>query len=103
VFVADVVRALLAGMRIASPEAGVFNVCTGRATSLLDLVAAIAETLGVTPRIVFGPARQGDVRASLGDPAAARAILGFDAETRLRDGLASTLALLSPSYQPTPA
>ena len=99
VFVADVVRALLAGLRAASCQPRVFNVCTGRATSLLDLVAAIADTLGVDPAITFGPARPGDVRASLGDPTAARVALGFDARTRLQEGLASTLDLVSPSYR----
>ncbi|MEO9213537.1 MAG: NAD-dependent epimerase/dehydratase family protein, partial [Caulobacteraceae bacterium] len=91
VFVADVVRALLAGLRAVSREAPVFNVCTGRATSVLDLVNAIADTLGVVPEISFGPARPGDVRASLGDPSAARVALGFTAETRLTVGLVSTL------------
>lgn len=92
VFVADVVRALLAGLQAASRQAPVFNVCTGRATSVLDLVNAIADTLGVAPDIAFGPARSGDVRASLGNPSAARAALGFTAETRLSVGLVSTLA-----------
>ncbi|MGA9869102.1 MAG: NAD-dependent epimerase/dehydratase family protein [Acetobacteraceae bacterium] len=103
VFVTDVVRALLAAMREASRQARVFNVCTGRATSLLDLVAAIAGTLGVDPAITFGPARPGDVRTSLGDPTAARMALGFDARTRLQEGLASTLDLVSPSYRSPPA
>jgi UDP-glucose 4-epimerase len=91
VFVADVVRALLTAMREVSCQARVFNVCTGRATSVADLARTIAEVLGVAPEIGFGPARPGDVRASLGDPAAARAALGFAAETTLRDGLAGTL------------
>ncbi len=91
VFVADVVRALGAAMRRASRQARVFNVCTGRATSVLDLARAIAEVLGVAPRITFGPARPGDIRASLGDASAARAGLGFVAETALREGLTRTL------------
>ncbi|MBV8614107.1 MAG: NAD-dependent epimerase/dehydratase family protein [Acetobacteraceae bacterium] len=91
VFVSDVVRALIAGLRAASVEAGVFNVCTGRATSVLDLAHGIAGSLGVAPRIAFGPARPGDIRASLGDPSAARAALGFDAEVGLAEGLARTL------------
>ncbi len=37
VFVADVVRALRAALRRVSTEAGVFNVCTGRASSVRDL------------------------------------------------------------------
>ncbi len=91
VFVGDVVRALMAGLREASVEARVFNVCTGRASSVLDLAHAIARTLGVAPKIEFGPARPGDIRASLGEPSAARDVLGFAAETRLSEGLARTL------------
>lgn len=106
VFVADVVRALLAAMRGASVEARVFNVCTGRATSVLDLARAVAEVVGAAPEISFGPARAGDIRASLGDPSAAHAALGFAAGTRLRDGLSRTLAApgnVNPSCPPTPA
>jgi UDP-glucose 4-epimerase len=93
VFVADVVRALLTAMREVSCRAQVFNVCTGQATSVGDLARAIADVLDVSPQIGFAPARPGDVRASLGDPAEARAALGFTAETALRDGLARTLGV----------
>lgn len=103
VYVGDVVHALLAAMRVASIDARVFNVCTGRSTGLLDLVDAIAAILGVNPRITYGAARSGDIPASLGDPAAAREGLGFAARTSLREGLATTLRSLSPSYQSIPA
>jgi UDP-glucose 4-epimerase len=91
IFVGDVVRALLAGLREASMDARVFNVCTGRATSVADLAHAIAGTLGVMPEIGFGPARPGDISASLGDPSAARKALAFLAGTSLSEGLARTL------------
>ncbi len=103
VYVGDVARALLSAMRAASCEARVFNVCTGRSTGLLDLVGAIAATLGVSPRIAFAPARPGDIQASLGDPTSARDGLGFSARTSLRDGLAITVRSLNPSYQSLPA
>lgn len=103
VYVGDVVHALLAAMRVASIDARVFNVCTGRSTGLLDLVDAIAANLGVNPRITYGPTRPGDIQASLGDPAAAREGLGFAARTSLREGLSTTLRSLSPSYQSIPA
>lgn len=102
VFVADVVRALLAAMRAVSRQARVFNVCTGRATSVTDLARATAEVLGVGPAIGFGPARPGDIRASLGDPSAAREGLGFAAETMLRDGLGRTLAVIGATPLPAP-
>ena len=76
----------------AGTDAPVFNVCTGRSTTIRDLAAAVAGVLGIAPEIAYGPPRAGEIRTSLGDPSAARRELGFAAETELRDGLARTLA-----------
>ena len=94
VYVADVVRMLRAGMaRLArQPDASVFNVCTGRPTSVLALARAIGTVIGRAPRIGFDGPRLGDVRYSLGNPDRARAALGVAADTVLADGLARTLA-----------
>ncbi len=101
VYVADVVAALRAAMArlcaggTIANQADVFNVCTGRATSVLDLARTIAELCGLTPELRHGPARDGDIRHSVGNPQAARAGLGFAAETPLRAGLAQVLTWLS--------
>jgi UDP-glucose 4-epimerase len=93
IYVGDVVRALLAAMDRDAGWHPVFNVCTGRATSVLDLARAIARACGVAqPVIEHGPARAGDIRASLGDPSRSRAELGFAATTTLDEGLAKTRA-----------
>jgi UDP-glucose 4-epimerase len=92
VYVGDVVRALLAAMDRDGGVHPVFNVCTGRATSVLDLAHGIAKACGVEPVVEHGPARAGDIRASLGDPSRARTVLGFEAITTLDDGLAQTRA-----------
>jgi UDP-glucose 4-epimerase len=101
VFVADVVAHLRAAMAwLAAPKgadqggAEVFNVCTGRATSVLNLAEVLGELLGRRPHIVPGPGRAGDIRNSLGDPAAARAALGVAAETAIAAGLGATLGFL---------
>ncbi len=96
IFVADIVRHLLAGMQRLhrAPDASVFNACTGRALSVLELAQTIGEVSGQTPHIAFGPARPGDIRSSLGDPNRARAALGVAAETSLASGLGQTLASL---------
>jgi UDP-glucose 4-epimerase len=88
VYVADVVRALIAGMTHREIEPRVINVCTGRTTSVLALAHTVGEVWGVKPEIGFGPPRSGEIRSSLGDPARARSALGFEAGTLLRDGLA---------------
>ena len=91
--VADIVRFLLAGLDRARREPGavVLNACTGRATSVRALALILAELLGAPADPTHGPAREGDIRASVGDPRRAAGFLGVTAATDLRDGL---LALL---------
>jgi UDP-glucose 4-epimerase len=94
VYVGDVVRHLLAGMALLhrAPQAEVVNVCTGRETTLLQLLATLEALCGVRAERRFGPARNGDIRVSLGDPDRAVALLGLRARVTLDQGLAMTLA-----------
>jgi UDP-glucose 4-epimerase len=93
VYVGDVVRHLRAALRLLQdqPQAGVVNVCTGTGTSILELAHIIGRITGRVPDIQFGPARDGDIRASVGDAGRVRALLGIAAQTSLQDGLAATL------------
>jgi len=94
VYVADVVAHLDAAMSLlrrgAAPAARVFNVCTGQATSILDLARLMGEVTGREVPLCHAAARTGDIRSSVGDPAAARAALGLCATVPLREGLLST-------------
>jgi UDP-glucose 4-epimerase len=96
IYVVDVVthlRAALAALQGAAvPSASVFNVCTGKPTSVLDIATTLAEVAGCRADIQHGPSRAGDIRISVGDPSAAQAALGVTAAVSLRDGLASTCA-----------
>ncbi len=90
-YVSDAVCALRRAMRVATTSAFVFNVCTGRAKSVLALaqtMAALCQTELVVHR---RPARCGEVRMSIGNPRRAAEQLGFTAHTTLTDGLAMTL------------
>ncbi len=93
VFVGDVVRALLVAMERAGTDGRVYNVCTGRSTTIGELAGTIAGILGAPAEIVFGPPRAGEIRVSLGDPSSVRRELGFEARTALEEGLARTLAV----------
>ena len=90
-YVGDAVAALGRALTAASTSAPVFNVCTGRGTT----VGALAETMAMLYRTgleaYHSPARSGEVRISIGDPRRAAEQLGFKAETTLADGLAITL------------
>lgn len=100
IYVGDVVRHLTAAMAsiTAQPRALLCNVCSGRSVSVEALARLLADLAGwADPAIGFAPARPGDIRHSLGDSARARAELGVQAESGLRDGLAATLQALGPA------
>jgi UDP-glucose 4-epimerase len=87
VAVADVVEFFLAAMSAPGAGGEVMNVCTGRSTTILALAEMVASVLGVTPGLRFAPARPGDIRTSIGDPAHAARTLGKTARLSLREGL----------------
>lgn len=91
-FVSDVVQALTRAAEKPGVSGRVYNIGTGRSTSVLDLIAALNRQLGtsITPR--HAPARAGDVRHSRADISAARRDLGYEPAVRFEDGLAQTLA-----------
>ncbi len=94
VYVADVVAHLRAAMdTIANtPDALMFNVCTGTPTTILQLAHAFGHAANQEPEIRHGPPRTGDIRQSLGNPAKAATHLKTRASTNLQTGLAITLA-----------
>lgn len=91
IFVADVVTALLAAMERQPDGAPVFNVCTGKPTSISQLAHTIAALCGREPDIRFSPARPGDIRTSLGDRSRAASALRLSPTTELHTGLAQVL------------
>lgn len=94
VYVGDAVRHLRAAADLlrAAPRATVANVCTGRGTTVRGLADCVSGLLGRPANRQFGPARDGDIRVSLGDPTWARSALGVTAGTTLEEGLATMFA-----------
>jgi UDP-glucose 4-epimerase len=66
VFVEDVVRANVLAIE-GKIEQRVVNLCTGDATTTLELAQAIARAVGVSPELKEGPRRAGDVERSVLD------------------------------------
>ena len=87
VYVGDVVEATLAG---AGQDGGVFNVGTGRETSVVELAEACMRVSDTRLEPVFAEARLGELERSVLDPTLAERELGFRARTALDDGLAAT-------------
>jgi len=98
-YIRDAVCALRRAMRAATTSAFVFNVCTGKATSVRVLAETVAELCGTELIVHRRPARCGEVRISIGDPQRATERLSFTAQTTLSDGLAMTLNVLGRSAE----
>jgi UDP-glucose 4-epimerase len=95
VFVGDVVDVIVDHLRDASDDAPVpMNVGTERSVSLLDLIAALEDVLGVRAEVEHRPEREGDIRHSASDCGRLRAWRGAAATTELSEGLAATVAWL---------
>ena len=59
-----------------------------------ELYATLSEITGIEVPPVHGPARVGDVRHSLADLGRARALLGFEPQVPLAEGLRRTVESL---------
>jgi len=94
VYVDDVVAANLAALDAASPEGemAIFNVGTGRATSVNAIWRVIAEIARPTVGAYHEPARSGDVRRSVLDAARAARRLGWRPVVDVDAGLGRTWA-----------
>jgi UDP-glucose 4-epimerase len=85
VYVGDVAEAFAIAAR--TETAGVWNIGTGRETSVLDLLDVVGRAAGRTLEPEFHPARPGEVLRSALDSGRAHADLGWTARTALADGV----------------
>ncbi len=72
-------------------KTGVFNVGTGKTTTVLEAYRAIAHAMGVRMDPEFGPERGGDIRHSLPDLSRITTVLGYRPETAFADGIRKTV------------
>lgn len=83
----DVARANVVAATRPGIETGVANICTGRPTSLLDVVAVFRAYYAGSEAPIHAAPRLGDIVHSLGAPEKAAAALDFRAEVRVEAGL----------------
>jgi len=90
IYVGDVARANLMAADSPAAAGGIFNICTGRETSILNLVESLADVFPDAPAPVFGPPRVGDIYRSVGSAKKAKETFGFEAQIALMDGMRMT-------------
>jgi UDP-glucose 4-epimerase len=88
VSVHDVARANAIAATREDVVSGCYNIATGKARSILDILGILAEAHAITVPPDFSPPRQGDIMHSCGDPSKAHGAFGFSAEVPLEQGLA---------------
>ncbi len=88
VHVSDIVRANVLAMKSDAANYEVFNVGTGRSTSIREVSDLYQEKLGVdVPVAINHQFREGDIRHCYADVSKLRDRLGFTAHVELEDGL----------------
>lgn len=90
IFVDDVVAANLVAAQQDGMFGDVFNIGTGRQTTIKQLWKEISRAADIDLAPDYEPVRKGDVRVSVAETGLAERELGFKAETDLAEGLAKT-------------
>ena len=99
----NVVEANLAAAAAADANGRVMNIAMGDSHSLLDLVAALNDLMGLDIEPQFGPERPGDVALSQADISLARELIGYEPEVSFSEGLRRTIGWVAAQTQaPSP-
>jgi UDP-glucose 4-epimerase len=85
--VRDIVDGILASMKTNKTDGEVFNIGSGKPTSINDLAKAVLELGNVDLEIKYEKYRTGDIKHSFADITKARKLLGYEPKVSLRDGL----------------
>ncbi len=85
-YVDDIVKGILAAHDLA-PSFEIFNLGGAETTQLTDLIAWIAEDLGVEALVDRQPDQPGDVPITYADVSKAQNMLGYNPQVPIREGL----------------
>jgi nucleoside-diphosphate-sugar epimerase len=94
VHVSDVVRANLLASVATSAPGEVINIASGHSSSLVDLIGTLKQVIGgeaLRLEIEHQAPRVGDLRESSADISKARAVLGYQPQVQLAQGLAGVV------------
>ena len=88
VYVDDLVAVLLRALEKIKPDdCRVLNVCTGTPTSINELARYVIDVSGADVLCHHEPARDGDIRVSIGDASRLESVLGIVPHISIKEGL----------------
>jgi UDP-glucose 4-epimerase len=100
IYVEDVVAANLAALKFSGSD--IFNIGTGRETSVNQLFQQIAELTKARVEKITGPAKKGEQRRSVISPQKAIESLNWQPKTSLQEGLPKTIEYFSSIHKQKP-
>jgi UDP-glucose 4-epimerase len=87
----DIVQALYACLKSSSANGELFNIGSGKPTSITELAKTVLELTGQNLEICYELARAGDIKDSYADISKAKRLLNYEPKVTLRDGLRALL------------
>lgn len=91
-FVDDIVQGVLAAIDYRDKNFDIFNLGESQTTTLLELVRTIEQALGKQAIIDWQPEQPGDVPRTFADISKSRALLGYDPQVKIADGIPKFVA-----------
>lgn len=88
-FVGDTVKGIIGAIHYTGSPFEIINLGNNYTVSLKELIEAIEEVTGKKAIIERHPEQPGDVPRTFADVSKAKALLGYDPQTRLKDGLSA--------------
>lgn len=89
-YIRDLSSAFTAAARLGNPV-GIFNIGSGRAIALNEIVDMISEAMGRNLDVIYSPGRKLDVPVNYLDTAKAATVLGWKPEVTIKEGIRRTL------------
>jgi UDP-glucose 4-epimerase len=89
--VIDIVEALLAAIKKDNVKGEIFNVGTGKPTSITELAEAVLKLTGTDLVVCYKTPRAGDIKYSYADISKAQKLLGYEPSVSLHNGLQTLL------------
>jgi UDP-glucose 4-epimerase len=91
IYIDDVVDATVLALESDDINGETFNVCTGKPTSINDLVESIKEIFKNDLKVIYEKPRKGDIKHNYGEPSKIEKMLGFKPKITLKEGLKKLL------------
>jgi UDP-glucose 4-epimerase len=87
----DVVDAVLASIKSSDAEGEVFNIGSGKPTSINELAKTLLELANMNLAILYEKTRVGDIKNSYADISKAKKLLAYEPKVSLKEGLRSLM------------